>query len=173
MGEMNDGAGGEPRAELRWANFNSYAAIAFVALGIAMFILIPYEIEKPMIIMGQSLNALDPTLFPKIVAASFVGLGLWFFWKSRWIGESQSFTELDREAWVNVSVTFAALIAYATLMEPIGFVPSSALLVGGLSVFYGARNAAIVGAICLGVPIATYYLFTRALKVSLPEIPDL
>lgn len=65
------------------------------------------------------------------------------------------------------------MIAYAALMEPLGFIPSSALLVGGLSVFYGARNAAIVGAICLGVPISIYHLFTRPLKVSLPEIPDL
>jgi CubicO group peptidase (beta-lactamase class C family) len=59
------------------------------------------------------------------------------------------------------------------LMEPLGFIPSSALLIGGLSVFYGIRNIALTLAISLGVPTLMFYVFTRLLKVYLPEIPEL
>jgi hypothetical protein len=52
-------------------------------------------------------------------------------------------------------------------------IPSSALLIGGLSVFYGLRNIALMLAISLGVPTFMYFVFTRGLKVFLPEIPEL
>jgi hypothetical protein len=45
-------------------------------------------------------------------------------------------------------------------------------MVGGLSVFYGVRNPALVLAVSLIVPVTIYFVFTRGLKVFLPELPD-
>ena len=52
-------------------NFNTVCAIGFVVLSGFLFVIIPTQIEKPMVIFGQSLNALDPALFPSIVASAF------------------------------------------------------------------------------------------------------
>ena len=57
---------------------------------------------------------------------------------------------------VAVGVSLAAFLVYALLMEPLGFVLSSVLLIGALSLFYGARDLRIVLAISLGVPVAIW-----------------
>ena len=62
-------------------------------------------------------------------------------------------------------------LAYALLMEPLGFVLSSVVLIGSLSLFYGARDLRVILAISVGVPVAIYYTFTVALKTFLPEAP--
>ena len=154
-------------------NFNTAIAIGFVVLAVALFIAIPTQIETPLVIFGQSLNALDPKLFPSIVAAGFLILGCIYVFTSLSMNDENGLAKLDREAVVNVSVSVAAFAAYAALMEPLGFIPSSALLIGGLSVFYGLRNIVLTLAISFGVPTLMFYVFTRALKVYLPEIPEL
>lgn len=156
---------------MRKLNFNSYASILFFALGAFILLVIPSQIDKPLVIFGQSLNALDPTLFPSLVAVAFLGLGVWGFFESFSMNETNGLTGLDREACLNVGVTIAALFAYALLMVPLGFIPSSAFLVGGLSYFYGIRNVPLILVICVGVPTSIYFIFTKGLKVFLPEIP--
>ncbi len=154
-------------------NFNTAIAIGFVVLAVLLFLAIPTQIETPLVIFGQSLNALDPKLFPSIVAVGFLILGGVYVFISLSMTDENGLAKLDREAVVNVSVSVAAFAAYASLMEPLGFIPSSALLIGGLSIFYGLRNIALTLAISLGVPTLMYVVFTRGLKVFLPEIPEL
>ena len=65
----------------------------------------------------------------------------------------------------------AALFAYANLMVPLGFIPSSIILIAALSYFYGIRSIVLIILIATGVPTSIYLIFTRGLKVFLPEIP--
>lgn len=153
-------------------NFNTISALGFIAFSIALFLLIPSQIEKPLIILGQS-PGLDPALFPQIVAGAFGLLGIWFFIKSKKMTEHNGLRDLDADAIVNVSVSVGVFLAYALLMEPIGFIPSSALMIFGLSVFYGIRNYLLIAAVSIAVPSTTYFIFTKGLKVFLPEMPDL
>ena len=85
--------------------------------------------------------------------------------------EANGLSALDARACVNVAVSLGAFLAYALLMEPLGFVASSALLIMALSLFYGARDLRIILALAIGVPIAVYYTFTTGLKTFLPEAP--
>jgi len=155
---------------LRKLNFNSYVSLLFFGLGAFILFVIPSQIEKPLIIFGQSLNALNPTMFPSLVALGFLGLGAWSFYESFSIDETNGLANLDREAIINVGVSIAALFAYALLMVPLGFIPSSAILVGGLSYFYGTRNIMLVLFVSITVPSSVYFIFTKGLKVFLPEI---
>ena len=167
----DDGNTGHPHRPLKRLNFNGVAGLVFTVAGAALFFITPYQVEKPVIVFGQSLNALDPTLFPRIVAVGVFGLGIWLFFKSFSLTERNGFRELDREAYVNVAVSVVAFTLYALLMEPLGFILSSILLVGGLSFFYGIRNLVLIGAVSIVVPVAIYFVFTRALQVFLPEFP--
>ena len=153
-------------------NFNTVSAIGFIAFSILLFVLIPTQIEKPLLILGQS-PGLDPALFPQIVAGAFGFLGLWFFAKSRKMAEPNGLKALNTEAIVNVSVSVAVFLAYALLMEPLGFIPSSTLMIFGLAVFYGIRNIPLIAVVAIAVPTVTYFIFTKGLKVFLPEIPFL
>ncbi len=145
--------------------------MAFVGLGAFILLVIPEQIEKPLIIFGQSLNTLDPTLFPSIVAWGFIVLGAWGVYCSFSIDETNGLADLDREAFFNVGVTIAALFAYANLMVPLGFIPSSIILIAALSYFYGIRSIVLIILIATGVPTSIYLIFTKGLKVFLPEIP--
>ena len=161
-----------PNFSLKSLNFNGVAALLFAAFGIVLFFITPYQVEKPVVVFGQSLNALDPTLFPRLVALGIFGLGVWYFVKSFSLQERNRFRDLDRDGWINVAVSLVAFTLYALLMEPLGFILSSVLLVGGLSIFYGVRAPLLIAVVSIGIPVAIYFVFTRMLQVFLPEFPD-
>ena len=167
----DDNKADHPHGSLRRLNFNGVAGLVFTAAAVFLFFVTPYQVEKPVIVFGQSLNALDPTLFPRIVAVGMFGLGIWLFFKSFNLNEHNRFRDLDWEACINVGVSVVSFTLYALLMEPLGFVLSSVLLVGGLSIFYGIRNIALIAGVSIVIPVAIYFVFTRALQVFLPAFP--
>jgi putative tricarboxylic transport membrane protein len=155
------------------ANFNTVLAVACILFSVFLFLVIPYQIEKPPILFGQSAGVIDPALFPRLVAGAFLLVGLWYLKLSLELREANGFRQLDGRAWANVVVTVAVAIVYAALLKPLGFIVSSALVIAVLALFYGARSWLIVGAVAVGVPIAAHYVFTRWLAVVLPEAPSL
>jgi len=113
-------------------------------------------------------SGLQPERFPQVVAGFLVGFGLWYLWQSRGVGEASGFAALAPGGAVRVLIALGVLLLYAGLLEPLGFVPASFIVASALSLFLGQRNMAIGVAVCLGVPVAIYLLFTRVLHVSLP-----
>ena len=158
-------------SRLRSANFNTVLAVACILFSVFLFLVIPYQVEKPPILFGQSAGVIDPALFPRLVAGAFMLVGMWYLKLSFDLGEQNGFRQLDRRAWVNVAVTIAVALIYAALLKPLGFIVSSALVVAVLAVFYGARSWPIIIAVAVGVPIGAHYVFTRWLAVVLPEAP--
>jgi putative tricarboxylic transport membrane protein len=162
-----DHAAGGPGRARRW-NHDTVCALAFIALGIALFVLIPYQVAPPLMMFGQMASGLQPERFPQLVAAFLVGFGLWYLWQSRGALEPSGFASIAPGGGIRVLITLAALLLYALLLEPLGFVPSSFLVAFGLSLFLGQRNLLLGITVCLCVPVAIYLLFTRILHVSLP-----
>lgn len=150
-------------------NFNTIAAIGLLVFSIAAFLLIPYQIEKPKLFMGRSLSSLSPSLFPRLTIIGLFILSIWYIAASTRMKEKNLFRELDVRSWVRILVTLAVFAAYALLFEPLGFVISSALVVGFLTVYYGNRNILIILLVMTGAPLLIYYIFTHALQVSLPD----
>ena len=164
-------AGGGPSGLLRRLNFNCVVAAGFIALGIVLLAIIPTQIEKPLLLFGQASGGLDPKLFPSLVGAALIALGLWYLVAAFGTHETNGLRELDREGYLNVGGSLGVFLAYALLMEPLGFVIASALAIATLSLFYGARDLRLVLASAIGVPIAIYYTFTVLLKTFLPQAP--
>ena len=150
-------------------NFNTIAALAFVLLGIVLFVIIPQQVDRPTLLFGQPPSGLDPNLFPRLVAGAFVLLGVWFGLASGKLEETNGFAELDREAIINVSITLLVFLAYALLMTRLGFIVSSVLVIAVLSTFYGNRNIWLGFLFSVGVPVTIFLVFTRVLFVSLPS----
>jgi putative tricarboxylic transport membrane protein len=152
-------------------NFNTVTSVIVVALSIVMFLVIPSQIEKPLIVLDQDSWNLKATVFPQVVAAGLLGLGIWYFFKSFSLTEMNRLRELDRSAIANVGTTLAVMLAYGPLMIGIGFVVSSALVIAFLATFYGNRNYALTAVVSLAVPVAIFFTFTKLLATSLPPFP--
>ena len=155
----------------RHINYNTVVAIFFLILWTIMFFTIPYQIQEPMLFMGRSLMGLKPTLFPQIAILSLIFLSIWYLVISFRITDKNLFTEVTRQGYFRIITSLVVFFAYALLFEHLGFVLSSVLVAGTLSTFYGNRNILVGILVSVGVPIGIYYVFTRLLKVSLPEFP--
>ncbi|MFQ5841137.1 MAG: tripartite tricarboxylate transporter TctB family protein [Thermodesulfobacteriota bacterium] len=150
-------------------NFNTKVAVFFIFFSVAFYVLIPYQIAKPKLFMGRALMGMKPTLFPRLTMLGLLGLSVWYFIHSFSLEEKNLFGVLDRGSLTRVVVTFVILLAYALLLEPLGFVVSSALTAGALTLYLGNRNIFILFLVIIGIPLAIFFIFTRALHVSLPE----
>ncbi len=152
-------------------NFNSVAAVLFIAFAVILFLIIPHQIDKPMIVLSQDENNLKASLFPQLVAGCLLVLGIWFLFKSPTLREENQFRKLDRSALINVLVTLVAMLIYGPAMMELGFVVSSAIMIAFLSTFYGNRNHALTAVVSVCVPIAMYFCFSKLLSTSLPPFP--
>ena len=142
-----------------------------IAFAITMFVLVPHQIEKPLIVLAEDAMSLKASLFPQMVATALLVLGIWFFFKSFSLTETNRLRELSRSAIANVTITLVAMGTYAPLMDRLGFVVSSALLIAFLATFYGNRNYYLTAAVAVVVPVAIFYTFTKWLATSLPPFP--
>ena len=153
-------------------NFNTIAAFVFILLSIGLFLVIPYQIDKPLInIAGVGGSNLSAELFPKIVAASLFLLGIWYLMISFNIVQKNDLLELDREAVTNVLITFVLMGCYVFLMVNLGFVLGSALMVLTMSTYFGNRNLIVGLALSILLPMFMFFVFRRLLLVELPPFP--
>jgi len=153
-------------------NFNTVLAAGCILFSGFLFWVIPSEVERPPVLFGQESAGLDPTSFPNLVATGFLVIGLWYLWSSFKLNDVNGFRGLTRRNYLNIGVTAAAFVIYAAILQPFGFVASSALIVAGLSLFYGARHWPSILLVSIGIPVVLYHAFRRLLSVSLPEFPD-
>jgi putative tricarboxylic transport membrane protein len=153
-------------------NFNTVLAAGCVLFSIFLFAVIPSEVERPPVLFGQQSNGLDPAFFPHLVATCFLIVGLWYLRASFSLNDVNGFRGLKRGNYVSVGFTMLMFVVYAAILQPLGFVLSSALVVALLSIFYGARHWLTILLVALGVPAAVYVVFRRLLTVALPELPD-
>lgn len=170
MTSQHDDGDQPPSPRFRF-NFNIGCAIAVVLLGAGIWIVTPYQVEEAVPLFGKPASGLDPNLFPRIVAAIFVSLGVWYFFRALTLREENLLRKLDREAIVNTVVSLISFFIFAELMEVVGFVISGAVLMFFLSTFYGNRTYWLGALVAIAVPLGVFNLFTKVLLVFLPEFP--
>lgn len=152
-------------------NFNTILALFFILFSITFYLLIPYQIEKPKLFMGRALDAMEPTVFPRLSIIFLFAMSVWYLIFSFYFTEENFFKKLGGKAYVKVLITLLIAFAFTQLFEPLGFVFSGILVVSALTIFFGNRNIYVIGSVGIGVPVAVYFIFTRLLRVSLPEFP--
>jgi len=165
-----DGEGS--RAGGSWFNYNVGCAIGVIVLGVAIWLLTPYQVEEAATLFGQPASGLDAHLFPRMVGAVFVGLGIWYLLIAPRLKDPNLLRRLDREAITNTCVSLAVFLLFAFVMEHLGFVISAALVMFFLSTFYGNRNYWLGALVSILVPLAVFNLFTKVLLVFLPAFPN-
>ncbi|MBI3433783.1 MAG: tripartite tricarboxylate transporter TctB family protein [Proteobacteria bacterium] len=74
----------------------------------------------------------------------------------------------QHEVFAVVSVVLAILV-YGAMMEPLGFLPTTVLVVGGILIFVlGVRKPLVVLAVSIGLAVGCYIVFGKLLGTYLP-----
>ena len=147
------------------------ASIFSAVIAAAMWALVPYQVDKPMMMIGFGSQGLDAKAFPYLVTATWFIISLWNVVEAARGGSE----DVDAENTVGISLSVVMTIAvsffYALTLEPLGFVPSSAIVVAGLALFFGASDWLRIFISAVGVPGLVFVVFTMLLHVSLPPFP--
>ena len=152
-------------------DFNIGCAVGVFLLGVAIWVLTPFQVEKAVPLFGQPASGLDPHLFPRIIGTVFVLLGSWYFFRALTLDEENLLRKLNREAIFNTVVSFVTFVLFAVFLETLGFVIAGALVMFFLSTFYGNRTYWLGALVSIAIPFGVYNLFTKVLLVFLPEFP--
>ena len=118
-------------------DFNVGCAISVTLFGVAIWVLTPFQVEKAVPLFGEPASGLDPHLFPRLIATVFVGLGIWYFFRSFILNEENLLRKLNREAIVNTVVSLIAFTLFALFIEILGFVISGALVMFQVTLHIG------------------------------------
>ncbi|WP_152486211.1 tripartite tricarboxylate transporter TctB family protein [Nocardiopsis lucentensis] len=72
---------------------------------------------------------------------------------------------------LEVALFVGALIVYVALFEPLGFILSTALYLGSMTVYLGYRRHVATAAVAIGLPLTLYLAMSEGLGVVLPSGP--
>jgi len=147
------------RRTYRWIDFA--AGVFFVALG--LFVL--SQMDELDIL---ATNRPGPGLLPLILSAVFVVAGAALAVKQLVRPNTKPYPATSRGGGARVAAVFALLVGTVVLFEPLGFILSSVLLMGGLT--FGIERKFTITAVCvvLLVPVLLWVLFAILLGVRLP-----
>jgi len=71
--------------------------------------------------------------------------------------------------WVAVAMTIVSLVVYGLLLEPFGFIPSTAVVVAAVLLFaLRVRSPVMVAGMAIGLSLGCYLVFGKLLGVYLP-----
>ena len=150
---------------------NLLCGIISILFGIFIYYKIPTEVEKPVLIFGQSSSEIDPQIVPTIVALMFLIFGLHTAFYEKDTKISNSWPKVTKQILINISTTIICLILYSILFEYLGFVISSVLLILSLGTFMGNVNFKYLTVISILFPLSIFFLFVNVMHVFLPEFP--
>ena len=150
---------------------NLLCGIISILFGIFIYYKIPTEVEKPVLIFGQSSSEIDPQIVPTIVALMFLIFGLYTAFYEKDAKISNSWPKVTKQILINISTTIICLILYSILFQYLGFVISSVLLILSLGTFMGNVNFKYLTVISILFPLSIFFLFVNVMHVFLPEFP--
>ena len=150
---------------------NLLSGIISILFGIFIYYKIPTEVEKPVLIFGQSSSEIDPQIVPTIVALMFLIFGLYTAFYEKDTKISNSWPKVTKQILINISTTIICLILYSILFEYLGFVISSVILILSLGTFMGNVNFKYITVISILFPLSIFFLFVNVMHVFLPEFP--
>lgn len=143
---------------------------ALLVLSVLALLFIGSLVAPAKILLGRSLTAIPPNLFPTIIISAMVILCVALLSiRFRHLGsEPARISEL--QGWQRGLVFFGIMTGYALLMEPIGFISSSAIAIALISWLVGNRSIPQIVVLSVVSPVLLYFAATRLLAVSLPEL---
>ena len=150
---------------------NLVTGFVSILIGIFVIIKIPTEIEKPVLIFGQSSSEINPELVPLIVSIMLIIFGSYTAFYERNSLSNNSWPILTKALLKNVGFAIICLITYSLLFTFLGFVLASSILIFILSQYLGDVNNSISLLLSIIFPLIVFGVFVNVMHVFLPEFP--
>ena len=114
---------------------------------------------------------LSPVFFPRLAFAILAGLSLTYFIGSVRLLNLAEDGKLfdDSGALQRILSLYSIAVVYPFLLPPLGYAVSTALLMGGMTLFLGTRVWWQVLSFAVLTPVAIRFVFERLLSISLPR----
>jgi len=153
--------------------------LVLLAMSILALVFMGQLVAAPKVLMGRSLTAIEPSLFPKLMIASLAVLSALVLLMS--FIEKKTTAEITAEAsaeegptdWNGIRravLLFAFMLFFALTMKPFGFLISASISMLAISVLVGNRSVLQISLLVTLAPAMLYLAATRILAVSLPEL---
>lgn len=152
---------------------NVLAGALYLILGLfVVFILIPLGIDEP---SNVQYPPLAPSYWPRIICLCLAALGLAILVRSgirmskgSALGETDEDAPDERNLW-RAGVVIALGFALYSVLETLGFVLATIIVLVILMLFAGERRLQIILPVATGVPLALYLFFTKAASIPIPS----
>lgn len=152
-------------------NTDTWTALVTIAIGVTIWLLIPYHVDEPRALFGQIHSGMSPKLFPQFAATGFIIIGVLYLFASFAMQNANTFASLTLQDYAGLGLVLIIMTAYVTALQPLGFVISSGLTALAITLFYGSRSIIGIAIVAIVAPLLVYTMFTRLLSVSLPAFP--
>ncbi|GAA3512624.1 putative tricarboxylic transport membrane protein [Streptosporangium album] len=144
-------------------------ALALLVLGLGVFVIVGTADVRA---AGSALG-LGPRFFPVIVGSALLLIGLFYVIDvvRGGHGEPEESEDVDagaRADWRTVALVSVIFLAFAGLLDLLGWIIAGALLFFGLSLVLGATRRLHAGVIAIVLSTVTYLAFVKGLGVTLP-----
>ncbi|SEG94175.1 putative tricarboxylic transport membrane protein [Nonomuraea solani] len=151
----------------RWWRPELGLAVVVLALGV-LVVIGTLDVSA-----AASQLGLGPRFFPMLVGGAMVLIGLFYVVDvvRGGHGDPEESEDVDTEAptdWRSVGLVSGIFLAFAALLNVLGWIVGATLLFFGLSVALGAEHKLRAGGIAVVMGVATYVLFVHGLGVTLP-----
>ncbi|MFF0864589.1 tripartite tricarboxylate transporter TctB family protein [Nonomuraea sp. NPDC003560] len=146
--------------------------LAVVVLGLGVLVMVgTLDVSA-----AASQLGLGPRFFPMLVGAAMVLIGLFYVIDvlRGGAGDPEESEDVDADAptdWRSVGLVSGVFLAFAALLDVLGWVIGASLLFFGLSVVLGAEHKVRAAVVAVVLGVTTYLLFVKGLGVSLPAGP--
>jgi putative tricarboxylic transport membrane protein len=143
--------------------------LALVVLALGAFVIL----GTADVTAAGSTFGLGPRFFPIIVGSALLVIGLFYVIDvvRGGRGDPEEAEDADTEApadWRTVVLVSVIFLAFAGLLDLLGWIIAGALLFFGLSVTLGAEHRLRAGVIAVLLSTVTYLTFVKGLGVTLP-----
>lgn len=142
-----------------------------VLLAVALvWIVLVYQTIAP----GQGAEEVGPRAFPLFFGYVLAGLSLLLLIQSFRPSAPDFENEPDESSgppgeWIAVAITVGGLVVYGMLLEPFGFVPSTAFIVAAVMLIgLRIRSPVLVAGMAIGLSLGCYLVFGKLLGTYLP-----
>ncbi|WP_440069118.1 tripartite tricarboxylate transporter TctB family protein [Streptosporangium sp. OZ121] len=172
-GPTGTGATGTaPEGETGWSWRRPELGLAVLVLALGAFVIAG---TADVTAAGSALG-LGPRFFPALVGGAMLLIGLFYVVDVLRGGHgdpeaAEDAEDIDsgaRADWRTVALVSVIFLAFAGLLDLLGWVIAGALLFFGLSVTLGAAHRLRAGVIAIVLSTLTYLVFVRGLGVTLP-----
>ncbi|MBM4333601.1 MAG: tripartite tricarboxylate transporter TctB family protein [Deltaproteobacteria bacterium] len=151
---------------MSWPQLRSVAEGGVIALlGLGILLLIPTQVEKPIALENQ----IPPSFLPKVIAISLMLTGGGMLVHALLRFSTDIPARMLKDEWTKIFLATLLLFSYAYLFPRLGFMVSSALIMGLFIYLFGGRSWVKILLNMALVSLGVWFFFEVLFAIPLPR----